>query len=457
MGNCSSTLCALRSKERNHCWTSPFTWPPLTGKRTKPTPFADETNSNDGSPSNLHRSNAVRRPPVSHSRTPSPNPGPTTLRVRNTTPSPPRPTSIVPTLLLTTTPSTNQTSVSNSSTALTSPTSPTTVISSVRNRTVAGEDRPATLYMVDGQVIGGSPRDESRYELRWIDAWRGPGGDGHRTVVDVVEERRSGRLTVVNGRASLEEMAGSDGHASQQQQSRQPEMVQMTPRTQAISHGGVIRDMLQQGLRWDFIPRGAWGAPTMRGVEEECLEERLRRRRGQQQQQPPSTPPSSSLPNSNGLRPPTTPIRRKPVPLISPAHPLRLNKSIPISPATPSSDDTNPPRFSTSPHHQVYYQRKRRAMVRPPIPSFDLKRKPTVEEFLGEVEDARRILEQRLGGIMDEEEEVGARVPGVLLAGNGVGVERREKEEKEEEVREWDWFWVDEQGEMRYRRGGLVE
>ncbi|KAL8981290.1 MAG: hypothetical protein Q9177_005622, partial [Variospora cf. flavescens] len=105
----------------------------------------------------------------------------------------------------------------------------------------------------------------------------------------------------------------------------------------------------------------------------------------------------------------------------------------------------------------------RKAMVRPPIPSFNLRRKPTVEEFLGEVEDARRILEQRHGGIMDEEdeeEEVGARVPRILWSGNGVGVKRREKEEKEEqveeEIREWDWFWVDEQGEMRYRRGGLV-
>ncbi|KAL8651264.1 MAG: hypothetical protein Q9210_003353, partial [Variospora velana] len=111
----------------------------------------------------------------------------------------------------------------------------------------------------------------------------------------------------------------------------------------------------------------------------------------------------------------------------------------------------------------VYYQRKRKAMVRPPIPSFDLRRKPTVGELLGEVEDARRILEGRHGGIRDEEdeeEEVGARGPGMLV-GNDVGGGIRKREEKEEEVeeeiREWDWFWVDEQGEMRYRRGGLVE
>ncbi|KAI4086430.1 MAG: hypothetical protein LQ344_007566 [Seirophora lacunosa] len=281
MGNCSSTPSALCCKKRRrHHWpSSPFTWPAIPGRQrikcTTPSalhciPLAADESSNGGggSPRALQRSNAVRRPPVSsrsHSRTPSPHPGPGTLRVRNTTPPPPRPTSIVPTLLLTTTPSTNQTS-SLSHRCSTAPTSPTTVIGSVHHHAVVCGDAdhrpPATLYMVDGEVLGsGGEGDDTspRYELRWIDALRAPGAGGYRTVVDVVEERRSGRLTVVNGRASLEdqdegedESGGSPGLQQQQQRQfqRVPEMTaQLRPRA------SVGQEMGRQH-RWDFVPRG---------------------------------------------------------------------------------------------------------------------------------------------------------------------------------------------------------
>ncbi|KAI4225054.1 MAG: hypothetical protein LQ349_007125, partial [Xanthoria aureola] len=161
---------------------------------------------NGGSPNTLHRSNAIRRPGHSRSQSSSPNPPrPSRLEIRNVTPPPYRPSSIVPTLMLVGTPSTDPpTSVSRSSrtgaTVTTSPTSPTTIISSSYNYSSSSGSngrRPRTLYMVDGEVIGS---DEERLELRWIDALRAPGAPGgYRTVVDVVEERRSGRLTVVNG------------------------------------------------------------------------------------------------------------------------------------------------------------------------------------------------------------------------------------------------------------------
>ncbi|KAL8710634.1 MAG: hypothetical protein Q9220_004858 [cf. Caloplaca sp. 1 TL-2023] len=159
-------------------------------------------NTQNLSPRTLQRSNAIRRAPHSRSSTsPSPPKSTPRLTVRNRTPPPPRPSSIVPTLMMfnnASTPptTTNQTSLSHRSTV---PTSPTTVVSSSQNysslSSSVGQQRPRALYMVDGEVIGG---EDEHLELRWIDSLRAPGEERFRTVVDVVEERRSGRLTVVN-------------------------------------------------------------------------------------------------------------------------------------------------------------------------------------------------------------------------------------------------------------------
>ncbi|KAI4177533.1 MAG: hypothetical protein LQ346_007681, partial [Caloplaca aetnensis] len=169
------------------------------------------TNPTGGeSPPSLRRSNAIRRAvPASRSRSPSPPHlfTPTGFRVRNRTPSPTRPTSIVPTLMIHNTPSTNQTSLSRS----TAPTSPsaTTFISSVHHH---GHERPTTLYLVNGVAIDSEPPGSPPLELRCCEALRAPGEEGHR-VVDVVQARQSGRLTVVNGcgRASLDTVESRRG------------------------------------------------------------------------------------------------------------------------------------------------------------------------------------------------------------------------------------------------------
>ncbi|KAL8772704.1 MAG: hypothetical protein Q9194_004538, partial [Teloschistes cf. exilis] len=256
MGNIYSTPCTLCYKRKVHP-TSPHrkhekrrkrikysfllhSDPEKNASTIKPQPVdpshKNETNNNSiqniqkkkDSPPNLQRSNAIRRVPASRSRSGSssnpspPTPGPSRLHIRNITPPPQRPTSIVPTPtgIFTSTPSTLQTSVSRSTVPTSSTTSPTntTVISSNINGSRSGGERPRTVYMLDGEIINddGEGSDSPKLELRWIDALRAPEAPGgFREVVDVVEERRSGRLTVVNA-------CGDEGKASEdsQQQTR---------------------------------------------------------------------------------------------------------------------------------------------------------------------------------------------------------------------------------------------
>ncbi|KAL8923040.1 MAG: hypothetical protein Q9208_004852 [Pyrenodesmia sp. 3 TL-2023] len=466
-------------------------------------PITAQTTGGESPPS-LHRSNAIRRVvPASRSGSGSSSSSPrfitpTRLRVRNTTPSPTRPTSIVPTLMLHNTPSTNQTSLSRS----TAPTSPsaTTFISSVHH---LGHERPTTMYMVDGVAIDSEAEGSPPYELRCVDAYR-------RVVVDVVEGRRSGRLTVVNGdgRASLDtvESREDDGESAvdgrtippppprQQQQQRQPEMVQVPPKAQRTLGIDVLPVQPTQGsLEMVQVPPKAQrtlginvlsnppnhappemvqlapssGPPTKRALLEDTLEEnkqepQTRNNTRQSSSHHPATTPiftsSIYIPNpgtqSTSHPPPlpSTPIRRRPLPSPpSPSPPTspRTNsppiprKPVPLSPLLPRATANAAavaasPRFSTSPQHQVYYQRRKRPMARPPIPTFPAK--ATEGELLAEVEGVRRLLDGRDRRKEEEEES-----------------SRKGKVEVEVVEREWDWFWVDGEGEggVRYWRGGL--
>ncbi|KAL8771042.1 MAG: hypothetical protein Q9209_003461 [Squamulea sp. 1 TL-2023] len=392
--------------------------------------------TNSGSPNTLHRSNAIRRPGHSRSQSSSPPfaPHPSRLQIRNMTPPPIRPTSIVPTLMLVGTPSTGPpTSVSRSSrtaaTNTTSPTSPTTAISSsygYSSSSSANNGRPRTVYMVDGEVVGG---DEERLELRWIDALRAPGAPGgYRTVVDVVEERRSGRLTVVNGggRGSEESVRPCRSHLA----------------------GGFGGDSVD-GI---FAPKE--GRQSHRGRLEEQL--RLHRQVQPQQQQ------------QRKLR--QTPMKRKPVPArmktTDEESPLAFKSHAPITsldsitleddaPATPDIDDVVPQKFRW----------RRGPMSRPPIPSFR-RVSVTEKELLDEVEDARRILEKKDLKVAEEkngreneerkkeaEEEKGKEVKdGEMEDGKG---KEKEKEKEDDKEGTMDFFWVDNEGHFKYRRCGL--
>ncbi|KAL8716862.1 MAG: hypothetical protein Q9225_005842 [Loekoesia sp. 1 TL-2023] len=418
MGNiCSkpSTTCCKRkacfppfSRHAENCKRIKYTIVPQSdpdAPKTSPNNNRNRNgNGNSGSPHTLQRSNAIRRAPAERSRSSSPSLfSPARLRVRNVTPPPARPTSIVPTLMLNGTPSTNQTSLSRS----TAPTSPTTVISSVHH---SGADRPTTLYMVDGEVIGSEVEGSPRLELRWIDALRVPGAGGYRTVVDVVEERRSGRLTVVNGRASMEttESGRNGGMGQNISRQQQQEMVQVSPTNLGSTCNGHMMSELpaeqqqqQQQQEWpDINPLAPTvGVPTKRAILEDEAQEKK-----QQQQQKQQQAQQLCL----------TPIRRKPVP---------KNKN-PITGQSPSA--TSDPN-SNSNDPQMFYQRRKAPMNRPPLPTFTTVN-VTEKELLDEVEDAKRIVERK----------------------------HEEKEEEDNEM-ELDWFWVDERGELRYRRGGLME
>ncbi|KAL8703628.1 MAG: hypothetical protein Q9201_003198 [Fulgogasparrea decipioides] len=372
MGNlCSTpnTTCCKRNfyspssrKHERDCKRIKYTLVPQTD------PDASTNNNHSDSPNTLQRSNAIRRPGASRSRSTSPHvAAPARLQIRNVTPPPQRPTSIVPTVMLNNngTPSTNQTSLSRS----TAPTSPTTVISSVLG---SGSDRPRTLYVVDGEVIDTEGEDSPRLELRWIDALRAPGAGGYRTVVDVVEERRSGRLTVVNGRSSDESQErvryvqhSWPGGASAQ--SRGPEMEQQLP-----------------------CPEPAVGTtmPTDdQGKEEE-----------KQRQEKPMFP------------------KRKPVP-----------SSPPTSALTPTRNNKHEEVSSNGPLPIARW--RRRPVGRAPIPTFE-----TQNDLLEEVEDAKKNLDGKDGEMRDECKIIS----------------------QETVADEMDWFWVDDEGELRYRRCGIM-
>ncbi|KAL8904055.1 MAG: hypothetical protein Q9207_003516 [Kuettlingeria erythrocarpa] len=409
------------------------------------TPPATVNPTGGESPPSLHRSNAIRRA-VAASRSRSPSPQlftPTGFRVRNRTPSPTRPTSIVPTLMIHNTPSTNQTSLSRS----TAPTSPsaTTFISSVHHY---GHERPTTLYLVNGVAIDSEPPGSPPLELRCCEALRAPGEEGHR-VVDVVQARQSGRLTVVNGcgRASLdtvESRRGGEG-VIQTIVPPPPPLPSAPQREQQQDHQG-------QPATVQLAPRP--GTPTYRAFLEDRRNQEGNQAQQQQQQQQRRTTTSPSPPPHPPL--PDPPTRRRPLPLLpaspspsassptnrsSPAPILIRRKPVPLSPVLPrtradaAAAAAASPRFSNSPQHRVYYQRRKKPMARPPIPNF-----VTEGELLAEVEGVRRLLDAR--------DEVGGR-----KGGDGVGLI-----EREEIVEEWDWFWVDGDdgaGALRYRKGGL--
>ena len=276
--------------------------------------------------------------------------------------------------------------------------------------------------MVDGEVIGNGAEGSPRLELRWIDALRAPGAGGYRTVVDVVEERRSGRLTVMNGRASVDTTASNNWNGGvggqvlprqpQQQQQQQQEMVQISPIPRGDDgKGKVMGNERSQKEQLHELPEEiralipAGGIPTRR-----ALEEAARERKQQQQQQ-------LCL----------TPIRRKPVPVHG--NPL----------ITPPQ---TPPKFRLNSNHvdddetRIYFQRRKAPLTRPPIPDFSSSVKDVMEKKegsdVGDGDDVKGVVESGKYGSKEEEEE--------------------EKEEEEEEEKEIDWFWVDERGDLMYRR-----
>ncbi|KAL8727170.1 MAG: hypothetical protein Q9166_006207 [cf. Caloplaca sp. 2 TL-2023] len=404
-------------------------------QRRRAEAIANNSTAN-GSPNTLHRSNAVRRPGHSRSQSSSPQ-GAHQLRlqVRNVTPPPPRPTSIVPTLMLIGTPSTGPTSVSRSI-APTIPTSPTTVVSGSFNYSSSSGSagRSRTLYMVDGEIIGG---DEERLELRWIDALRAPGAPGgYRTVVDVVEERRSGRLTVVNG----------GGRGSE-------ESMRSRPYPSRIGRGGDSIDGI-------FAPRS--GTESYRFTLEEGTRGRRQQDRQQQQRQTKPTPP-----------------KRKPVPATRVPTPDNPLSPRPQEPVIPSDHHSIIPtsEMAQLPQGPAFHRRGRAPMSRPPIPAFK-PRAVTERELLDEVEDARRILDNKdkKRGNGEEMEEEGSKndhhqknrkeemkekkegKKGRDREEQGDQGERKEKKkegEGEEEGGMMDFFWVDESGRLKYKRCGL--
>ncbi|KAL8785666.1 MAG: hypothetical protein Q9213_003225 [Squamulea squamosa] len=348
------------------------------------------------------------------------------------TPPPNRPTSTAPTLLLVGTSSTDPpTSVSHSSrtaaTNTTSPTSPTTVISSSYGYSSSGSannGRPRTVYMVDGEVVGG---DEERLELRWIDALRAPEAPGgYRTVIDVVEERRSGRLTVVNGggRGSEDSVRPGGSHLAR----------------------GNGRDSVN-GI---FAPKE--GSQSYCGRLEEQIG--LHRQVQQQRQQQPRKLWQ-------------TPVKRKPVPgrmkITDEESPLASRSYPPVKPLDSiiTPDDAEPVTPNTNDVFPKNFRWRRTPMSRPPIPSFK-RVSVTEKELLDEVEDARRILEKKDLRVEEEEakeregeeekkeaeEEEGREVK------DGKKKDGKSKDNGKEEDEEvtMDFFWVDDKGDFRYRR-----
>lgn len=272
--------------------------------------------------------------------------------------------------------------------------------------------------MVDGEVVGS---DEERLELRWIDALRAPGAPGgYRTVVDVVEERRSGRLAVVNGggRGSEDSVRLGSSHPLR---------------------GGTTGGDSVDGI---YAPRE--GRASYRSVLEE--ETRLRGRYRQQLQQ-------------------HTPVRRKPVParvVETPDRdesPLASRSNVPLNAIAGRADaDDDPMDEDALPQR---FRWRRAPMSRPPIPSFRTV-SVTERELLDEVEDARRILERK--GLMEDEgegEEKGLQEEEGEDArehSEKVMQDEAEEEENEEDAMDesgeeaMDFFWVDDEGDLKYRR-----
>ena len=264
--------------------------------------------------------------------------------------------------------------------------------------------------MVDGEVIGG---DEERLELRWIDALRAPGvPGGYRTVVDVVEERRSGRLTVVNG----------GGRGSEDSERRGPSLLP------ARGFGGDSVDGI-------FAPRVEEGRGSYRNV----LEERSRQRR---QRQKKTTPVHQS-----------TPVKRKPVPMTvglktaDEESPLASRSNAPVPANAPDfvDDPVTPPVDAVLP---LKFRWRRGPPSRPPIPTFKTVG-VTEKELLDEVEDARRILEKK--DLREEDEKRRGQGGEKVWWGKDKRKEGKEEEERDTEGT-MDFFWVDDEGCLMYRR-----
>ena len=315
--------------------------------------------------------------------------------------------------------------------------------------------------MVDGEIVGS---DEERLELRWIDALRAPGAPGgYRTVVDVVEGRRSGRLTVVNG--------GRDSDDN-------------VRRGYTLGLGAESENV--DGV---FAPRN--GRPSYRGMVEEEMRMRGRYREMM-----------------------GTPVRRKPVPVSccdvdmrGDESPLALRNRRGRGRAMEQREEGGVDGLDVDVDGETfarYRWRRGGPRGRPPIPSFE-SRGVTERELLDEVEDARRILESGglVGGVEDKREEEGGLVDGgdgkvggvedrreeegrevregservidveekgkeadeergteeeegqfteveEVVCEDGNGKEQDEEDESDSEA--MDFFWVDEEGDLEYRR-----
>ncbi|KAL8668993.1 MAG: hypothetical protein Q9168_006399 [Polycauliona sp. 1 TL-2023] len=448
-------------------------------RRRKASALANNHHRNNESPNTLHRSNAIRRPCNSRSQSSSPPhpPRPTRLEIRNVTPPPYRPSSIAPTLMLAGTPSTDPptSSLSRSSRIAntTSPTTPTTIISSspAYDYTSSSSSAPhhhhhhnhgpRTLYMVDGEIVGS---DEERLELRWIDALRAPGAPGgYRTVVDVVESRRSGRLTVVNAGPGAEEDNNNNNNNDVARLGPHPSTRYEESRDERES----------DTVNGIFAPQVGGGATRRCALEEEM---RIRWRYRRQLMQP------------------GTPVRRKPVPTPSPQisspHNAHHNAHHHARHLQRIGHEDESPLASRSHAHAngnntmkaiaagqndgedghgleeeeaglpLRYRRRRAPMTRPPIPEFGVKN-VSEKELLDEVEEARKGLEGRwLVDEGEEEVEVNKDHSVGLAGGNEALVsgndqrKRTKKEEKKEEEEEqpMDFFWVDDDGNLEHKR-----
>lgn len=340
--------------------------------------------------------------------------------------------------------------------------------------------RRGTVYVVDGEVVGGGGADgrngtgvsgsdgveSPRLELRWIDALRAPGAGGYRTVVDVVEERRSGRLVVVN------DLVGRDANGNGRTAGSRQDEVPTSPLGSGRGGlAGVAESAKDQNTNGVFIPSpSSCGVPTQRAQEESAREQR-----GQRQTRSQANQPDNFL----------TPIRRKPVPKTTPSSTGGVSTD---TSTTPGDIDTPTPLF---------YQRRKAPMVRPPIPRFDIGAREeevngnglscTEKELLEEVADVRRIVEGRhkggdgggggggSNGVEDDDDmEKGVVGPEREKGTKEVDVRERERKEndmetekvvvseegkvgkQDEGTEEMDWFWADEHGVLRYKRCGIL-
>ncbi|KAL8954908.1 MAG: hypothetical protein Q9183_006875, partial [Haloplaca sp. 2 TL-2023] len=281
-------------------------------------------------------------------------------------------------------------------------------------------DRPRTAYVLNDEVI--SPTTDSpRLELRWIDALRAPNAPGgYRTVVDVVEEKRSGRLTVVNGR-DRDESAESEEVRRVSHDFCRPE-----------THRGRIERKMS-GVERGCSRRGCFEG-NFEGKNRELQRPmETPKRRKQALRSEPATPTRGPRVGRPYVSLPASPMRvmyAPPPNFHTPPRP-NFNSSTPSRPLkfhppplvvsqhqamTPRRQHSPPPHhhpaFPKPPHHSpqshphsheastipeavrstyqppLRFQRRQRPMGRGPIPTFT-----TPKELLQEVEEAKKIID----------------------------------------------------------------